>query len=239
MRVTFTLAPVICEVLDSLRRASCRRWVVLSPMPPVADTPQPPCLAARVLLPSPGLNRAAQPYPLGKIRMSHRLFFALLLLPLYGPTLANGKDIVASPSSAKVIVFLDGRWMRVQHYIAVEPVVLSPPPMGNSGRCAGPLSTWRPRSGSGDSIGRESSSKHNRSAKRLFVDWRSLSSSLDVAGNAYRLQINVSDKALTAQVLVRSTKDGSKEAEKSEAAVRIFERRKKYAYAILRNCSPS
>ena len=56
--------------------------------------------------------------------MSHRLFFALLLLPLYGPTLANGKDIVASPSSAKVTVFLDGRWMRVQHYIAVGPVVL-------------------------------------------------------------------------------------------------------------------
>ena len=56
--------------------------------------------------------------------MSHRLFFALLLLPLYGPTLANGKDIVASPSSAKVIVFLDGRWMRVQRYIVVGPVVL-------------------------------------------------------------------------------------------------------------------
>ena len=56
--------------------------------------------------------------------MSHRLFFALLLLPLYGPTLANGKDIVASPSSAKVSVFLDGRWMRVQRYIAVGRVVL-------------------------------------------------------------------------------------------------------------------
>ena len=59
-----------------------------------------------------------------RIRMSHRLFFALLLLPLYGPTLANGKDIVASPSSAKVSVFLDGRWMRVQRYIAVGRVVL-------------------------------------------------------------------------------------------------------------------
>ena len=59
-----------------------------------------------------------------RIRMSRRLFFALLLLPLYGPTLANGKDIVASPSSAKVSVFLDGRWMRVQRYIAVGRVVL-------------------------------------------------------------------------------------------------------------------
>ena len=56
--------------------------------------------------------------------MSRRLFFALLLLPLYGPTLANGKDIVASPSFAKVSVFLDGRWMRVQRYIAVGRVVL-------------------------------------------------------------------------------------------------------------------
>ena len=56
--------------------------------------------------------------------MSRRLFFALLLLPLYGPTLANGKDIVASPSSAKVSVFLDGRWMRVQRYIGVGRVVL-------------------------------------------------------------------------------------------------------------------
>ena len=28
-----------------VRPASCKRWVVLWPMPPVADTPQPPCLA--------------------------------------------------------------------------------------------------------------------------------------------------------------------------------------------------
>ena len=56
--------------------------------------------------------------------MSHRLLFALLLLPLYGPTLANGKDIVASPSSGKVIVFSDGRWMPVQRYKVVGGAVL-------------------------------------------------------------------------------------------------------------------
>ena len=38
--------------------------------------------------------------------------------------LANGKDIVAPRSFAKVIAFVDGRWMRVQRYIVVGRVVL-------------------------------------------------------------------------------------------------------------------
>ncbi len=56
--------------------------------------------------------------------MSHRLFYALLLIALCSPTLANGKDIVAPRSFAKVIALVDGRWMRVQRYIVVGRVVL-------------------------------------------------------------------------------------------------------------------
>ena len=152
--------------------------------------------------------------------MSHRLFFALLPLPLYGPTLANGKDIVASPSSEKVIAFVDGRWMRVQRYIAVGPVVLMTTTDGK-------LRSVRRSSVNLEATERKWGIALAENRPRSMTDRPNGSLS---TGDRF---------ALRSTSLGTHTDHKSKEAEKSEAAVRIFEQRKKYAYAILRNCSPS